>query len=118
MKTTTIFGIKNCDTMQKAFKYLDENEVKYHFHNYKVEGIDKLTIEKWLYHLPLEKLVNTKGTTFRKLSEKEKEAAKIPAKAIELMMKNPSLIKRPVVHLGNGKYLLGFNESEWNDVKF
>ena len=109
----TIYGIKNCDTMKKAFKWLDAKGIKYHFHNYKESGIDKATIEKWLQHLPLEKLVNSKGTTFRNLTEQEKLDAKIPTKAIALMIKNPSLIKRPVVDLGNGKFLLGFDEDDW-----
>ncbi|MFM2226527.1 MAG: hypothetical protein RJA07_2729 [Bacteroidota bacterium] len=109
----TIYGIKNCDTMQKAFKWLDAKGVKYQFHNYKESGIDKTTIEKWLQHLPLEKLVNSKGTTFRNLTDEEKANSKTEAKAIELMIKNPSLIKRPVVDLGNNKFLLGFSEVDW-----
>lgn len=109
----TIYGIKNCDTMQKAFKWLDAKGITYQFHNYKESGIDKATIEKWLNHLPLEKLVNSKGTTFRNLTDEEKADAKIPSKAIELIFKNPSLIKRPVVDLGKNKFLLGFNEDEW-----
>jgi arsenate reductase (glutaredoxin) len=106
----TIYGIKNCDTMQKAFKWLDAKGLKYQFHNYKEQGIDKATIEKWLQHLPLEKLVNSKGTTFRTLTEKEKTDSKISAKAIVLMIKNPSLIKRPVFDFGKNKFLLGFDE--------
>ncbi|MEY4875843.1 MAG: hypothetical protein RL708_992 [Bacteroidota bacterium] len=108
-----IYGIKNCDTMKKAFKWLDAEGVKYHFHNYKEAAIDKATIEKWLKYLPLEKLVNSKGTTFRSLTEQEKLDSKIPTKAIALMIKNPSLIKRPVVDLGNNKFLVGFDEAEW-----
>ncbi|MFM2047948.1 MAG: hypothetical protein RI955_494 [Bacteroidota bacterium] len=102
--------------MKKAFKWLDAEGVKYHFHNYKEAGIDKATIEKWLKHLPLEKLVNSKGTTFRSLTEQEKADSKIPTKAIALMIKNPSLIKRPIVDLGNDKFLVGFAEIDWQTM--
>ena len=98
--------------MRKAFKWIDAKGVKYQFHNYKESGIDKPTIEKWLKHLPLEKLVNSKSTTFRNLTEQEKADSKNPAKAMELMIKNPSLIKRPVFDFGNKKFLLGFDEKK------
>jgi Spx/MgsR family transcriptional regulator len=104
--------------MKKAFKWLDAKGIKYQFHNYKESGIDKASIEKWLKHLQLEKLVNIKGTTFRNLTDEEKANSKIEAKAIELMIKNPSLIKRPIVDLGKNKFLLGFNEQEWDSTKF
>jgi arsenate reductase (glutaredoxin) len=103
--------------MQKAFKWLDAKGIKYQFHNYKESGIDKASIEKWLKHLPLEKLVNSKGTTFRNLTDVEKANSKIEAKAIELMIKNTSLIKRPIVDLGKNKFLIGFNEQEWKTIR-
>jgi len=107
-----IYGIKNCDTMQKAFALLEAKNVKYKFHNYKESGIDKATLELWLKHFPTDKLVNTKGTTYRALSDKEKASISEPAKAIALMIKNPSLIKRPVWDLGMGKFYLGCEEDE------
>ena len=107
-----IYGIKNCDTMQKAFKWLDGKKLKYEFHNYKESGIDKATLELWLKHLPTDKLANTKSTTYRALTDKEKASISDKAKAISLMIKNPSLIKRPVWDLGTGEFLLGFDEDE------
>jgi arsenate reductase (glutaredoxin) len=108
-----IYGIKNCDTMKKAFTWLEENGVAYTFHDYKVKGITKHKIEEWLKHQPVAKLVNTKGTTFRSLSDAEKASIENPEKAIALMMENTSLIKRPVVETGH-EVLVGFDPEHWD----
>ncbi len=107
-----IYGIKNCDTMQKALKWLDAKKLQYNFHNYKEEGIDKATIEEWLKHFPVDSLINLKSSTYRLLSDEEKTSIANKKKAIELMMKNTSIIKRPVWDLGAGKFYLGWNEDE------
>jgi arsenate reductase (glutaredoxin) len=98
--------------MQKAFKWLDAKKIKYEFHNYKESGIDKASLELWLQHFPADKLINTKGTTYRALSDMEKAGIANKAKAIELMMKHTSLIKRPVWDFGNGIFFLGWDENE------
>ena len=98
--------------MQKAFKWLDARKVEYDFHNYKESGIDKATLETWLKHFPADKLINTKGTTYRALTDNEKASITNKSKAIALMMNNTSLIKRPVWDLGNGKFFLGWDENE------
>lgn len=108
-----IYGIKNCDTMKKAFTWLEENGVAYTFHDYKKKGITKHKIEEWLKHAPLSKLINTKGPTFRKLSEEDKKAIEHPAKAIELMIGNTSMIKRPIVETGH-ELLIGFDPEFWD----
>ncbi len=105
-----IYGIKNCDTMQKAMKWLDAKKVKYEFHNYKESGIDKATLQTWLQHFATDKLINTKGTTYRALDEKASISNK--TEAIALMMNNTSLIKRPVWDFGKGKFFLGWDEKE------
>ena len=106
----TIYGIKNCDTMQKAMKWLDGRSVEYTFHDYKEKGIDKATIEGWLMHLPLDKVINLRSTTFKELADKERESISDRSKAIALMMKYNSIIKRPVWDFGNGTFLLGWDE--------
>lgn len=98
--------------MQKAFALLDARKVKYEFHNYKESGVDQATLEIWLKHFPTDKLINTKGTSYRALTDKEKASIGDASKAIALMMKNPSLIKRPVWDLGKGKFYLGYDEGE------
>ena len=102
--------------MQKAFKWLDAKKIPYEFHDYKESGIDKPTIQLWLKQLPLDKVVNTKSTTYRALTDAEKASVTNKSKAIALMIKNTSLIKRPVWDFGNGKLFLGWDENELNKL--
>ena len=98
--------------MRKAFKWLDAKRMKYAFHDYKESGIDKATLEVWLKHFPTDKLINTKSTTYRAFTDEEKAGITNKQKAIALMMKYNSVIKRPVWDLGNGKFFLGWDEKE------
>jgi arsenate reductase len=104
--TITIYGIKNCDTMKKARAWLDTHVVAYRFHDYKAEGIDKKRLEGWAKSVGWETLLNRAGTTFRKLPDKDKDGL-TAAKAIALMLEQPSMIKRPVLDL-DGKLVVGF----------
>ncbi|MGD9965747.1 MAG: ArsC family reductase [Hyphomonadaceae bacterium] len=105
-KQITIYGIKNCDTMKKARAWLDQHGVAYAFHDYKAEGIDRASLERWSKEVGWETLLNRAGTTFRALPEKDKEG--LSAKpAIALMLAQPSMIKRPVLDVG-GKLIVGF----------
>jgi len=111
----TIYGIKNCDTMKKARTFLDKKGVNYAFHDYKVSGIEKTKLESWAKKAGWETLLNRAGTTFRKLSEKEKSGV-TEKKAIALMIEQPSMIKRPVLELPGGKLLVGFKPEEYQKV--
>jgi len=102
----TIYGIKNCDTMKKARTWLDENGVRYEFHDYKSAGIDKATLKAWSEEVGWEVLLNRAGTTFKKLPDADKNGL-TESKAIALMLAQPSMIKRPVLDLG-GKRVVGF----------
>jgi arsenate reductase (glutaredoxin) len=105
-KQITIYGIKNCDTMKKGRAWLDAKGVAYAFHDYKAEGIDKATLERWAKEVGWETLLNRAGTTFRKLPDAQRENV-TEKKAIALMVEQPSMIKRPVLDVG-GKLLVGF----------
>ena len=96
---TTLYGIRNCDTMKKAMKWLDEHGVAYHFHDFKKAGLDEQALKKWIAQVDWEILVNRRGTTWRKLPESVRNSID-ETKAIELMLANPSLIKRPVLDTG------------------
>jgi arsenate reductase len=111
-----IYGIHNCDTVQKALKWLDKKGVKYVFHNFKEQGLDKATIEAWLKYLPLDKVVNARSTTFKELPESDRKKATDKAKAIALMMEHNSIIKRPVWDFGNGKMFLGWDEKTLTEL--
>ena len=102
----TIYGIKNCDTMKKARTWLEAHKVKADFHDYKVAGIDKPTLEGWVKKVGWEVLLNRAGTTFKKLPEADKDGL-TEKKAIALMLAQPSMIKRPVLETG-GKLIVGF----------
>jgi arsenate reductase len=104
--TTTIYGIKNCDTMKKARAWLDSGGVDYSFHDYKTEGVSKEKLKAWSDELGWETLLNRAGTTFRKLPDADKEGLD-ERKAIALMLAQPSMIKRPVLEAGS-KLLVGF----------
>jgi arsenate reductase len=103
----TIYGIKNCDTMKKARAWLDKRGVVYAFHDYKTAGIAGEKLEQWEKKVGWETLLNRAGTTFRKLPDKDKTGLNAK-KALALMLKQPSMIKRPVLDLGGGKLLVGF----------
>jgi Spx/MgsR family transcriptional regulator len=109
--TTTIYGIKNCDTMKKARTWLDEHGVKYQFHDYKISGIDRERLEAWSKQVGWEVLLNRAGTTFRKLPESQR-ADLTERKAIALMMEQPSMIKRPVLEQG-ARLLVGFKPADY-----
>ena len=105
-KAITIYGIKNCDTMKKARGWLDDHGVAYSFHDYKSAGVDKTRLAGWAKAVGWETLLNRAGTTFRKLDEADKQGL-TEARAIALMLAQPSMIKRPVLDLG-GKLVVGF----------
>jgi arsenate reductase (glutaredoxin) len=113
--TNVIYGIKNCDTMRKARVWLDQNGVKYIFHDYKAEGIGRADIERWSRKLGWETLLNRTGTTFRNLPDEQKQALD-EGKAIALMLAQPSMIKRPVLDLGGGRLLAGFEPETYRDA--
>jgi arsenate reductase len=102
----TIYGIKACDTMQKARAWLDSHGVAYAFHDYKTQGIDRDRLEGWSRQVGWEVLLNRSGTTFRKLADADK-ADLTEAKAIALMLAQPSMITRPVIERDGG-LLVGF----------
>jgi arsenate reductase len=104
---TVIFGIRNCDTMKKAFTWLDGRKIAYRFHDYKKAGIDKAVLEGWAKNVGWEILLNRAGTTFKKLPDADK-AGLTERKAIALMLAQPSMIKRPVLE-ARGKLTVGFN---------
>lgn len=111
---TTMYGIKNCDTMKKARRWLDEHNVAYDFHDYKKEGIDEKTLNQWSKKVGWETLLNRRGTTWRKLPDKVKDNIDEKS-AIKIMLEQPSIIKRPVLIKGS-KYQVGFSDQEYSDL--
>ena len=105
-KRVTIHGIKACDTMTKARRWLDERGVAYAFHDYKTQGVTREMLEGWARAVGWETLLNRSGTTFRKLPDADK-AGIDESRAIGLMLAQPSMIKRPVLDV-DGALIVGF----------
>jgi len=101
-----LYGIRNCDTMKKARAWLDAHDVAYDFHDYKSAGIDAARLQAWCKELGWEIVLNRAGTTFRKLPEADRTGLN-ERKAIALMLAQPSMIRRPVLDLGQRR-LVGF----------
>ena len=114
--TITIYGIKNCNTMQKALEILRNKNLSFHFHDYKKAGISPEKIDGWFAKADWEKLINKNGTTFKKLSKEEKAAVTNAEAAKALMMKYNSLIKRPVLEYYN-QLIIGLDETLYNTIK-
>ena len=122
--TITIYGIKSCSTMKKAFTKLNELGVSYDFHDYKKQGVDQETIQRWVDRLGIDKVLNKRGTTWRKLDDSQKQEADSDVdKAIDLLVENTSMIKRPIVegqlddkNQGQPILLCGYNEAEFDTV--
>ena len=120
--TITIYGIKSCSTMKKAFTKLDDLGVSYEFHDYKKQGIDKDSVKRWVDELGIDKVLNKRGTTWRKLDDSQKQAADTSLdNAIDLLVENTSMIKRPIVEgelTDKNRIILlcGYDEAEFDKV--
>lgn len=106
-----MYGIKNCDTIKKARKWLEEHEVAYEFFDYKKEGVSAQLAEAFIKDLGWEELINKRGTTWRALSDDIKNNIDENL-AKQLMMENPSIIKRPLLDTGASK-VLGFKAEDY-----
>ena len=107
-----IYGIKNCDSVRKALKFLKNHEIPYEFIDFRETPVDENTIRSWLEHTDLKTLFNTRGTTYRTLKLKEMNLS--DEEKIQWLAKENMLIKRPVIDLG-GQVIIGYNESEYLD---
>jgi arsenate reductase len=110
MNSITLYGIPNCDTVKKARAWLAGQGTEVAFHDFKKQGVPEAQLTRWLTAAGWEKLVNRQGTTWRKLGDDEKTAVTDAASARSLMLRQPSVIKRPVVEWADGEVTVGFSE--------
>ncbi|MDP3859532.1 MAG: ArsC family reductase [Stagnimonas sp.] len=106
-----VYGIKNCDTVQRARQRLDEAGIAYRFHDFKAEGLSAATAQRWIDALGVDVVVNRKGTTWRKL-DAATQAGLTAANAAALLAREPSLVKRPVFATPDGRLLIGFAKGQ------
>jgi len=115
MMIITLYGIPNCDTVKKARAWLAEHAVDYTFADFKKSPPSIALIEQWLNDIPLQVLLNKRGTTWRKLSEEQKQAAESQQGALQLLVEQPSMIKRPILAVEHKSYA-GFDTDIYTTV--
>lgn len=114
--TTVVYGIPNCDSVKKARVWLEEHGVPFEFHDFKKAGVNEKLVQDWLKDVPLDQLINKRGTTWRGLSDVHKAEADSTAGAIALMIHKPSIIKRPVVVVNGRVKTLGFSAEQYETL--
>lgn len=118
--TITMYGIKNCDTIKKAQKWLQTNDIDFQFHDYRKDGIDLAMLQTFAEQLGWENLLNKRGTTYRNLTDEQKAALTDQSSdpkateqlALDLLVQNPAMVKRPVL-VADDKYQLGFKADQY-----
>ena len=116
MPLITLYGIPNCDSVKKARRWLDDNQLRYTFHDFKKQGVPSWEALRWLTEAGVEVVINKRGTTWRKLPKVQQAEIDEPEKALALIASNSSLIKRPVITAGN-LLLIGYDESLMEEAK-
>jgi len=111
----TLYGIKNCDSIKKSRKWLDKNSIEYVFHDFRIDGVKNTLIKEFIENIETKLLINKRSTSWKKLSNKEK-LAETKLDLIKLLIKNPTIIKRPIIKSKN-KYLVGFSEEKFKLLK-
>ena len=109
----TLYGIKNCDTVKKARLWLEENKIDYHFHDFRIDGLDISLLKELESTIGWENMLNRRSTSWRLLSDSQKSTLS-HNKALTLMLENPTLIKRPVLDTGK-KMLIGFKAGNYQN---
>ncbi len=111
---TTLYGIKNCDTIKKARRWLEQQHIDYQFHDFRVDGLELEQLQQWVNELGWETLVNKRSTTWKQLDENTR-ATMDEALAISTMLAHPTLIKRPVLDTGKERHV-GFKENNYREL--
>lgn len=111
----TMYGIKNCDTIKKARRWLEAHQIEYRFHDYRADGLERAQLDTFIAELGWQALLNTRGTTWRKLDESLRNSIDNADAAAALMLEMPAIIKRPLLCKPGQPMLLGFSETLYSD---
>lgn len=111
---TTLYGIKNCDTVKKARSWLEQHKVNYTFHDFRADGLTDAQVKIWIAEIGLDTLVNKRSTTWKELDEATKNTFD-ESNAVTIISKNPTLIKRPLLDTGKQKHV-GFKDTEYTRI--
>ncbi len=112
----TMYGIKNCDTIKKARRWLEAHQIEYRFHDYRADGLERAQLDTFIAELGWQALLNTRGTTWRKLDESLRNSIDNADAAAALMLEMPAIIKRPLLCAPGRPMLLGFSGSKLSAV--
>lgn len=110
-----LYGIKNCNTVKKAISWLNDHHISFEFHDYKKSGISQSKLQEWKSQVNFDFLINKKGTTWRNLDETKKEQLLNEKSASEVVIENPSMIKRPIIEQEGKIITIGFDEKEFSE---
>ncbi|GAM69054.1 hypothetical protein JCM19236_5367 [Vibrio sp. JCM 19236] len=109
-----MYGIPNCDTIKKAKKWLQEQNIEFEFHDYRKQGVDKELVAEFCKFLGWEQVLNKRGTTYRQLSDEQKQSLS-ESTAIPLLVEHPAMIKRPIIRIGDLLHI-GFKAEQYRDI--
>lgn len=109
----TLYGIKNCDTVKKARRWLETHNIEYRFHDYRADGLSPALLKSAINTMGWEALLNTRGTTWRKLDEARRSTINNAEAATTLMLEMPAIIKRPLLCSAQMPVLLGFSDASY-----
>ena len=112
MHGPVVYGIENCDQVRKARSWLRAHAIEARFHDFRRDGLSADMLERWLAHLPWDALLNRRGQAWRKLDLQQRACVVDKASAVEAMLAEPTLVKRPVVEVGE-HLLVGFSEPSY-----
>lgn len=112
--TTTMYGIPNCDTIKKAKKWLESQNIEFQFHDFRKQGIDKALVEQFCNQLGWENVLNKRGTTYRQLTDEQKASIN-DSTVIDLLVEYPAMIKRPVLS-AKGQLFIGFKADQYSAI--
>lgn len=110
-----LYGIKNCDTVRKARRFLDEHGASTQYHDFRQDGLDEAMVDRFIDQLGIKALLNTRGTTWRNLPEETRQQADQPTQARKIMLEHPAVIKRPILVRTGGEMIIGFDATRWEN---
>lgn len=114
-QTIVVYGIKNCDSIKKARTWLENRQIPYRFHDYRLDGLEPTLLQNFIDNLGVETVLNQRSTSWRQLSEAQKSDLTTD-KALQLLLENPTLIKRPILAIGD-QLLVGFNPEQYSAIQ-
>lgn len=116
MSNLRLYGISNCDTVRKAKKWLTNANIDFDFIDFRKQGIKREELIQWVEQVGIDKILNKRGTTWRQLSDEQKQAAESLEAAYELIIEQPTLVKRPVL-VNQQHTFVGFSEAEYSRLQ-